>query len=70
MGRDLVSGPKSKVVPHVHVVDQDVPADPLDRRDPPARVCLTCRLPGRPGDAHHTMPDPIPDAHSRAAGDS
>jgi hypothetical protein len=47
--------------PHVHVADPDLPADPLDRRDPPARVCVTCGVLGRPGDTRHTMPDPVPD---------
>ena len=47
--------------PHVFVADPDLPPDPLDRRKPPARVCVHCGLLGRPGDAHHTMPDPEPD---------
>jgi hypothetical protein len=56
-----VTRQKPKPAPHVHVADLSLPPDPLDRRDPPARVCRTCRLVGRPGDAHHTMPDPVPD---------
>jgi hypothetical protein len=62
-----MSRAKTKVKPHVHVVDQDVPADPLDTTG--RRACRTCHLVGRPGDAHHTMPAPIPDAASAAAGE-
>ncbi|MBB3099332.1 hypothetical protein FHR83_007038 [Actinoplanes campanulatus] len=51
----------SRPKPHVHVVDPSVPPDPLDRRDPPARACRDCGRMSRPGDAHHTMPDPVPD---------
>lgn len=58
---------KSKVKPHVHVADPAVPADPLDRTG--RRVCTVCHLIGRPGDGRHTMPDPVPDAQSAAAGD-
>jgi hypothetical protein len=56
-----VSRAKTKVTPHVHVADPGIPPDPTDRRDPPARSCRTCGRMSRPGDAHHTMPDPIPD---------
>ena len=55
--------------PHVFIPDPDLPPDPLDRRKPPARVCRECALLGRPGDAHHDMPDPVPDAASAAAGE-
>lgn len=58
---------RAKPTPHPHVVDPDVPADPTDRSG--RRACLTCRLVGRPGDAHHAMPDPVPDAASAAAGE-
>lgn len=58
---------KTKVAPHVFVADQDVPADPLDRTG--RRVCRDCQLPGLPDDAHHAMPDPVPDAATRAAGE-
>jgi hypothetical protein len=64
-----VSKPKTSVTPHVHVIDQDVPADPLATGDPLPRVCRTCQLVGVPGDSHHTMPDPVPDAAGLAAGE-
>lgn len=54
--------------PHVHVADPDVPPDPLDRSG--RRVCRTCHLVGRPGDAHHTMPEPVPDVRQYAAGET
>ena len=59
--------PKSKVAPHPFAPDPDVPADPLSGK----RACRVpgCRLMGEPGDAHHTMPEPIPDAASAAAGE-
>lgn len=53
--------------PHVHVADPDVPPDPLDTTG--RRVCRTCHLVGRPGDARHLMPDPQPDVRQRAAGE-
>lgn len=62
-----MSRPKTKVTPHLFVVDRDVPPDPLDTTG--ARACRTCHLIGRPGDAHHKLPDPVPDAHSAAAGE-
>jgi hypothetical protein len=55
--------------PHVFVADPDLPPDPLDRRKPPARPCRDCGRMGRPDDAHHEMPDPMPDAASAAAGE-
>lgn len=60
---------KTKPAPHVHVADPDVPADPLDQRTPPARSCRACGRMSRPGDAHHTMPDPQPDVRQYAAGE-
>lgn len=54
----------SRPAPHVFVADPDTPGDPISGHG----VCLTCRLVGRPGDAHHDMPDPVPDAQSAAAG--
>jgi hypothetical protein len=42
---------------HVFVVDQDTPGDPVSG----AGVCARCHLVGRPGDAHHDMPGPVPD---------
>ena len=53
--------PRTKVTPHVHITDPDVPADHNGRH--------TCRC-GLP-EAHpsHTMPDPVPDAASAAAGE-
>jgi hypothetical protein len=59
--------PKTKVTPHVFVADPDVPGDPLSRNA--RRVCKVCHLLGQPGDTHHTMPDPVPDAASAAAGE-
>jgi hypothetical protein len=52
--------PKSKVRPHLFVVDPDVPG-----------CCARCHLPGAAGDAHHTLP-PAGDAqdeHRRRAGE-
>lgn len=60
---------KPKPAPHVHVADPAIPPDPLDRSVPPARSCTGCGRMSRPGDAHHTMPDPVPDAASAAAGE-
>lgn len=56
--------PKSKVTAHVFVADPDVPPDHNGRQ-----ACHTCHLIGAPGDAHHTMPEPVEDAASRAAGE-
>jgi hypothetical protein len=55
---------KSKVKPHVFVAAPDL-SDP--RMD--VHVCSKCRLVGQPGDSHHTMPEPVPDAASAAAGE-
>jgi hypothetical protein len=52
-----VTRTKPKPAPHVHVADPDTPGDPITGD----QVCSRCRLVGRPGDAHHAMPDPIPD---------
>jgi hypothetical protein len=62
-----VKPPRSKVTPHVFQPDPDVPPDPLSRNA--REVCRTCHLLGQPGDAHHTMPEPVEDAQSRAAGE-
>lgn len=53
--------------PHPFNPDPDVPADPISGK----RACRTpgCHLMGEPGDAHHTMPDPVPDAAGLAAGE-
>jgi hypothetical protein len=51
--------------PHPFQADPEMPADPITGD----RVCR-CGLVGRPGDAHHTMPDPVPDAQSAAAGEN
>lgn len=59
-----MSRAKSNVTPHVRVIDLDVPADPLH----PERVLCRCGLPA--DHPSHTMPDPIADAASAAAGDS
>lgn len=53
-----MSPPKSKVRPHLFVVDPDVPA----RLDRDGRVvspgcCATCHLPGEANDKRHTLPD-------------
>jgi hypothetical protein len=56
---------KTKVKPHPFVANPDL-SDP--RRG--ITVCGSCRLIGQPGDSHHTMPSPIPDAMSAAAGDN
>jgi hypothetical protein len=50
----------------VFVADLDVPPDPLDRTG--RRVCR-CGLLGEPGDAHHTLPEPVADARQLAAGE-
>ncbi len=61
-----MSRAKSVVTPHVHVADPDVPPDPISGD----QACRHCHLVGRPGDAHHAMPEPVADAQTRAAGDS
>jgi len=43
--------------------DPDVPADHNG-----LRVCR-CNLLGQPGDAHHTLPPPVPDVQSLRAGE-
>ena len=54
----------AKLSPHPFREDPDLPADVNGRR-----VCR-CGLVGRPGDAHHEMPDvPHDDAQRRAAGE-
>jgi hypothetical protein len=60
-----VSKPKTAVPPHPFQADPETPGDPISGE----QVCR-CGLVGRPGDGHHTMPDPMPDAQSRAAGDN
>lgn len=52
--------------PHPFTADPDTPADPVSGQG----VCTRCRLVGRPGDAHHNMPAPVPDAQSAAAGEN
>jgi hypothetical protein len=51
---------------HPFVPDPDLPPDHNGRR-----VCAACHLLGRPGDAHHNVPDAPPeqDEHRRRAGD-
>jgi len=61
-----VSKPKPRSAAHVFQLDRDTPGDPISGE----QVCAHCHCLGRPGDARHTMPDPGPDAQSRAAGDS
>lgn len=62
-----MSRPKTKVTPHLFAADPHTPADPVSGDE----VCRTCHLVGRPGDAHHTLPDVSePDAQTRAAGDN
>lgn len=39
--------------PHVFTADPETPGDPISS----AQVCRWCHLVGRPGDAHHTLPD-------------
>lgn len=46
-----MSASKSKLPPHLFVVDPDIPADHNGRR-----TCR-CSLVGEAGDAHHTLPD-------------
>jgi hypothetical protein len=50
--------------PHVFVADPDLPPDHQGRR-----VCFECHLVGRPGDAHHDMPDVPEQALARARVD-
>ncbi len=59
----MTAKPKSAVRPHLFVPDPDVPADHNGHR------ACRCGLIGQPGDAHHTLPDPPPDARSAAAGE-
>jgi hypothetical protein len=54
---------KSALPPHIFTPDPDIPADMNGNR-----VCR-CGLVGKPGDAHHTLPEPPDDARSRAAGE-
>lgn len=42
---------RTKLPPHVFVVDPDVPADHQGRH------ACRCGLIGEPGDAHHTLPE-------------
>jgi hypothetical protein len=57
---------QTKPAPHPFQADPELPHPTTDGR----RVCR-CGLVGRPGDAHHDMPDaPDEDARSRAAGDT
>lgn len=50
---------KSRVKPHLFVVDPDVPG-----------CCHQCHLPGEPDDKRHTLPDaPVDDVQRRAAGE-
>lgn len=51
--------------PHLFVPDPDVPADHQGRQ-----ACASCHLVGKPGDAHHKLPDgPDDDVQRRAAGE-
>lgn len=43
--------------------DPDVPPDHHGRQ------ACRCGLVGAPGDAHHTVPEPVPDARGLAAGE-
>lgn len=61
-----MSKSKPKAAPHVFQLDQETPGDPISGE----QVCARCRCLGRPGDTRHAMPDPSPDAQSRAAGDN
>jgi hypothetical protein len=47
-----VSKPKPTGRPHLFVRDPDVPPDHNGRG-----ACSECHLVGRPGDAHHTLPE-------------
>lgn len=54
----------TNIPPHPFQADPDVPPDHL------GRGACRCGLIGRPGDAHHAMPDVTePDARSLAAGE-
>lgn len=61
-----MSKPSTGVPPHPFVTDPDVPPDHLGRG---ACRAPGCHLMGQPGDAHHTMPDPIADGQQLAAGE-
>jgi hypothetical protein len=54
---------KPTLPPHLFRVDPDVPADQNGRH------ACRCGLVGQPGDAHHTLPEPVQDAQLRAAGE-
>jgi hypothetical protein len=58
---------KPTLPPHVFVADPDLAPHPRDLEQ--RAVCLTCHLVGQPGDAHHTLPEPVQDAQLRAAGE-
>lgn len=59
-----MSKSKPKAAPHPFQADPNTPGDPISGQ----KVCR-CGLLGRPGDTRHAMPDPAPDAQSRAAGE-
>jgi hypothetical protein len=61
-----VSKSKSKVAPHPFQLDPETPGDPISGE----QVCARCRCLGHPEDTRHAMPEPAPDAQSRAAGDN
>lgn len=58
---------KTHVTPHPFVADPELRPHPADLEQ--RGVCVTCHLVGKDGDAHHTLPEPIADARSAAAGE-
>lgn len=55
--------PASRVHPHQHVADPDVPADHRGHQR-----CTTCGLMGAPGDPHHPTAPPLPQARPMRPG--
>lgn len=51
---------KTRPAPHPFAADPDLPAD-INGRE----VCRRCNLVGRPGDAHHAMPNVPEQAEAR-----
>ncbi len=59
--------PKSKVPPRV--CGGVFQPDPELSTDVNGRATCRCQLPGEPGDAHHTLPEPVRDVQQLRAGE-
>lgn len=58
---------KPRRAPHLFRADPDLTPHPADLEK--RGVCLDCHLLGQPGDARHTLPEPVIDARQLAAGE-